>query len=662
MDPLFQFRFGTGELLRGSDAGVLACSVYYVSLATDTATITTHQDVDLAYGSTAAIHYAGRRVFLGVVQSPLLVRSGADWVKSYSLQGPWWHLTRIPYRQSWMLLQDAAIGPQPSSRVILNQSPDGTPCAIAAQVADAVQCAIARGAPLQLGICAISGTLPYDEQRDLMCAQAIDRDLRFCPDISSWIDYNASPPMLYFGQGEPFATPDAIESDDISIRHDLVCPGITIEIERLGTLNNTQHRTIEKQTAGDVDALESAFCTMQLAGETSNLTTVMVDVETETPPDPLTDASWWIEHHPRLKNIVAADISFIDARRFEDDGTTLVTGDDLTTYPRMSLTPLPDLQKISVLSRCEIWRATVDIVLRDAAGAVIDQEHATVLDLPVVVTNAVTKKYHAVDDFDYEEAEPVPVDLASQLLAHWSRLYEQGTAMWPMASGIPTPGQTYGDYATPIQSLKFDSDQQSISAIFGPPRHLEPATLATRLQGFRNRRSAHSHLDRSTGESHGQQRNANQTIAKPVCGHAPGEKRQTTLKSSDGNASIVLDPGAVDSGSQISVRSWTFTGGGGEATVQVLGTKDTIVDFDAKTISTGDPNDPNNGRCPSCPSRWIDGGVIPDTFDNSVAAWAYPGGVYDNIHPGYVGGGDNGVYAGDTPYPYLCPPCRLGII
>ena len=78
-------------------------------------------------------------------------------------------------------------------------------------------------------------TLPFDEQRDLLCDQAIQRLLRLAPDVCTWTDYSASTPTIYFGQGAQIAVPAKIESDDVVVRNDLVVPGVTVQVERIGT-------------------------------------------------------------------------------------------------------------------------------------------------------------------------------------------------------------------------------------------------------------------------------------------------------------------------------------------------------------------------------------------------------------------------------------------
>jgi hypothetical protein len=658
MNPLWQVRFGEGELLRGSDAGVFAIACDFVSLSKDTATLTVHPDLELAYGSTVEIHYAGTRIFLGRVQVSRLIRNGQDTRREIPLCGPWWYLQRIGFRQTWMLWNNDALGQAPASRVILNQASTGGAMTVAAQLAEIVTYAHTRGAPLQFGEADVDLTLPLDEQRDLTCEQAIQRCLRFTPDVCSWIDYAPAIPTIYFGQGEPVEPLDRIESDDTTLRDDLVCPGLTIEIERINTSNGAQYRTLETQRAGDADAVEALFCTLPLAGMESNVTMLQADVETEDIPDPLSDAQYWVDRHSRLQGVAPADLTFIQATRYLEDGKTDVSAVDMAARPRRALTPMAQMDALGLSTHKELWIATVDIIKRDAMGNIKDQEHAVTLEFPVVTTDAITKTYKRQIAYEGIDPEPCPTDLAVKLLSHWSVLYAQGSAVWPMALTIPAPGARYGDTMSPLQSVSVDSDQNSVTAVFGPPRHLEVADFATRLQGFRTRRAAFSYSRRITGEPGKDTLDATTTTPAAGTGHAPGDKRRTKVSAPDGRA-IDLNPSLIDAGKSIGVQTLTIKNNGTTlASMQVLATSDMSADLvtNTATATPGDTNFPDE-PCPWCPRRWDGSVTAGGDGDGSVIAGG--GGIGDTPHPGVTNPSLPGVGATDVFHPSACPPCQF---
>jgi hypothetical protein len=659
INPLWQLRFGDGELLRGSEAGVFAIACDFVSLSKDTATLTVDPDLALAYGSTVEIHYAGSRIFLGRVQVSRLIRNGQDKRRVIPLLGPWWYLQRIGFRQTWMLWSNDALGQSPASRVILNQAASGGAMGVADQLSEIVTYARSRGAPLQFGAAEIDLSLPYDEQRDLTCEQAIQRCLRFTPAVCSWIDYAPAIPTIYFGQGSPVAPLDCIESDDTSLRDDLVCPGLTIEIERINTSNGAQYRTLDIQRAGDTDAVEALFCTLPLAGMESNATMLQADVETEDIPDPLSDAQYWIDRHSRLQGVAPADLTFIQATRYLEDGKTMVSAVDAAKRPRRALTPMAQMDALGLSTDKELWIATVDIIKRDALGNIKDQEHAVILEFPVVTTDAITKTYKRQIAYEGIDPEPCPPDLAVKLLAHWSVLYAQGSAVWPMALSIPPPGARYGDTMSPLQSVSVDSGQNSVNAVFGPPRQLEIADFATRLQGFRTRRAALSFSHRTTGTPGKDTLDATTTTPTSGTGHAPGDKRRTKISAPDGR-SIDLNPSAIDAGKSIGVNTLTIKSNGETlASMQVLSTSDMSADLvtASATATPGSSAASSTEPCPWCPRRWDGSVTAGGDGDGSVIAGG--GGIGDTPHPGVTNPSLPGVGATDVLHPSACPPCQF---
>jgi hypothetical protein len=307
----------------------------------------------------------------------------------------------------------------------------------------------------------------------------------------------------------------------------------------------------------------------------------------------------------------------------------------------------------------ELWRATVDIVKRDSAGSITDMEHGIELEFPVVVTNALTQTYKCTQAFEGSDPEPCPVDLAQKLLAHWSVLYSQGTAVWPMAEGLPLPGSLYGDYASPVQSVSVDSGQESVSVTFGPPRHLEVADFASRLQGFRTRRAAISYARRTTGKPDGNQLDGTTTAPASGTGHAPGGKRRTKVTATDGRT-IDLNPANIDAGKSIGVQTLTITKDGTKlADIQVLATDDLTADLSQQTAGSsgggGGSETTKDTLCPWCPRQWDGGVTAGGDGDGSVPADG--SGVGDSTHPG--SGVLPGTGATDVLHPAACPPCNF---
>ncbi len=647
MTKEWQIKVGAAALAYAGEAGVEDISIAYASLATDIVTLKSHPDFDIAYGTIVEIHYAGTRRFLGRCVRSVLSEGGVEALRTIRLAGPWEWLERIPYRQSWQMWNDDELGPTLTSRVILNQDADGDAISVEAQLADIVGHAATRGAPLAFGLAAVSLTLPWDEQRDITCAAAIARLLRYTPAVASWIDYSGATPMIYFGGGAALTLPASAETRVSGYRDDLVVPGLTIEIERISTVTTddgaNSYRSLDFLTAGTTAAVDALFATLQLAGSDSSKSVMRLDVETEAIPDPLTDAAWWIARHSRLKNVAAADLSFIQAVRRNLRTGLLVT--DPEDYPRISLNPMTDLSAMGINARVEQFRAIVDIVQRDEDGAITESEHAVNLSLDVITTNATTRTYSKLQSYSATSAEPTPANLATELLAHLSVRYAEGSASWPIRDLWAAPGNTL--YSTPIQTVHVSSADKLAEVAFGPPQHLSVADFAAVLQGFRTRRASISWKARTNAEPAAENElEANQASPARVPGFAPGAKRHLSIAAAAGaGGSVVLDPTKLDDDETITVKEISWK----DADNQVQRAK-VLASDNIPQDGTDPPAD-----VPPCGHPGNEPGGESDNGDGSPTD--YP----DDEPGGGSGGGGSGTsddHPGDTPSPPSSGDCE----
>ncbi len=83
-----------------------------------------------------------------VTRTPANADGGAH-AHAYELGGPWWHLDHLVYRQPWKFQGGAATALL--SKLILGQTLDGSARTTGQVIADALDYAIAAGAPFQRG-------------------------------------------------------------------------------------------------------------------------------------------------------------------------------------------------------------------------------------------------------------------------------------------------------------------------------------------------------------------------------------------------------------------------------------------------------------------------------------------------------------------------------
>ncbi len=537
--PRWTVSINAADAVSFAAAKIEGCVIEFASRGTDTATLRVHPDTAWSYNDTVAIYLDGTRRFLGRVTVPQLDRAGGERLLTVPVLGVADWLNRVGYRQPWAVLLGDVLGDVPSSRVILNAAAPDTHLSADGQVADIVGYAAARGAPLAFGSSAVGIVLPYHEDRDLSCRQALDAVLRLTPSVAEWLDYTAAVPALHYGEGAAFAAA-RVEQDSVCWRHDLVVPGLQIEIERVNDYNGEQYRTVERLTAGDTDALDAVFITIPMAGREKSQTLRRLDVVTEAVGD-ITSAAWWQSKHPRLSGIAVADITVSESGRAAG----------YVDFPRIASVPLPDLQAAGVTARLETFWAVVDVVQRDGAGNIVSEEANLNLEMQFVTTDATTKTYRWRDGLSVTTAESTPTGLAAALLAHWSVLYAQGSFSCAVDDGIPHPGQTVLD--SPVQTVRVDAVTNIVTGTFGPPSRLSAQDFVSFLNQARPLRKSTRFAARDNGTPPDGDE-SDETLFAPVSSSewSPGEPARQVI-ASDGKK-IDLDPGSLGAAETAEMR------------------------------------------------------------------------------------------------------------
>lgn len=189
------------------------------------------------YGQTLTFYKNGVRWFTGTVtRTPARGSPGGE-SHGYTVSGPWWILQRIIYQQ-YALMQNGAftcLTSQFTTRVTLGQDQWGNQITSNQQIFNIAVYALQRGSNFFTFATLPSLTLhPIEEARDISCAEAIKRCLRWTPDAQAWFDYSGAFPVLYIAQraGGSYVTLDLaqknlVESlEGLTPRYDLRPPGV----------------------------------------------------------------------------------------------------------------------------------------------------------------------------------------------------------------------------------------------------------------------------------------------------------------------------------------------------------------------------------------------------------------------------------------------------
>ncbi|MGF1450257.1 MAG: hypothetical protein ACFB20_12690 [Opitutales bacterium] len=452
--------------------------------------------------STVQVFRDGVPFFRGiVVDTPRRGRGGEEHA-DYVLAGPWWHLENLVYQQSWQEAVDinsasSALAAQRKSSVILGQDDSGVRQSTGQAIRSVLSFATAQGAPFITGVVDGGVSFPPEEARDLSCAEAIQRLLRWTPDVVAWFDYTASPlPVLHLSRRSVMnavtlngaAASSQVRGLRVLPREDLRTPAVVVHYEKTHRSDEAVWTTTETdafppQSTGT--EFKAIVLTVELDGRRANFLRQPLVV------DPISESNrqWWKQHLPALEGIPIENIRVKDWSRTSDLPNELVEGN------------VAEWMNVEV--EADVVRAKLSWIADDEV--VIDRE----VTLRLNATDASTRTYRTL--ISSVPPEPTPSGVASRLHAALNPLqYEGEVELEAEEAGA----QAYlgrvlnvtglrAEWATmrgQVQQVDEDLERGRTRIVFGPAQHLGAADMVERLRVNRRRRASGRISTRTSGK------------------------------------------------------------------------------------------------------------------------------------------------------------------
>ena len=524
----------------------------YESMGVDTAKFTRLPPGLIKPGDSVEVFYNNSRVFAGTAEKIInLQSSGKDRTETVICYGPWGKLNRYVFRQEWCGgKKNGVIVKFSSSRVILNQFSNGERMTMQDQLKEIATyaqdvCGFRTGEISSPDI-----YLPLDETRDITCASAIQRELRFFPRKVVFFDYSSSPlPTLNII--DPDTSNDSIYIADIPkyqrsyeyTAHPITAVDISTESVEIDTsadeintvLRGLNHQIYpENADTDDIDCLK-VFIPLQKGAASTSLESFKSI--TEDIPENLNDVEWWRNKHPRLANIAPSTIEIKDAVR-----------NDKRNFPRIAAAT--SAQITAAGCSCEISRFTCTCKITTEE----DVEENIILTMDFLTTDAKTKTYTWQTGSSFTAAEKLPEGLAKALFEQRSNNLLNENISIRLGEEFPRLGDTADGLI--LQSFDVDCGNLSASLHFGHPEHLSVEDMRDLLNGFRQRASVYNAVLRSaeSPEEEAEEQGAIQPINSTE--FSPGQKLKTIIGGAN-NGKIKLDPSGLESNEEIAVRKIT---------------------------------------------------------------------------------------------------------
>jgi hypothetical protein len=553
----------------------------FVSKSTDTLTLGGLPPGLLASDNTVTVQYrpdaesAWATVFSGDVERIVDRHAGGaldvndnpiNREQDVTCVGPWGGMSRLVFRQTWA--PNVTGASFSSARVILNQSPAGAAYTLTEQVQEiasfaASKCGFSVGT-LDLG----SIVLPKDETRDITCAAAIQRELRFFPKKVVRFDYSG--PSLVIE--EPSSSSDAAYADVPQTAREYVYnthPIKAVDVYTDDVQVVTGNGNVDKKIAAlshqvynpdgvAIDGLDVLHCYVPLARASSHTSWKSLESDTEDiTAYNLNSNVWWRNKHPRLKDIPLANIEISDG--------------DYTpkTYERIARNTADELAEAGLHSKVAVFTCKCKITTDD------DVEEDILLTMEFLTTDAMTRTYTWQTGSSSAAGETLPEGLAEALYRQRAGALIQERMTVRLSDVWPTLGDNVDGLI--LQEIDIDCGDCTANLSFGQPEALSAEDMRSLLNGFRQRGYAENAPLRANGEP-------DEGNATPVGGikplssseWSPGTKIKTSIKTTTHAAkSIVLDSREVESGKTVQVIKLTYKDSEGEEReAQILGTED----------------------------------------------------------------------------------------
>ena len=496
----------------------------------------------LQSGDEVVIAYKGTTVFRGDVKA-ITDRHGRgdDRVQDVTVAGPWDKLQRLVFRQTWnRAVKDSDPITFSTSRVILGQLPDGSAQPMNAQVAEivnyaATKCGITLGAnaaPLLY--------LPFDEARDITCADAIRRELRFFPKLIVRFDYSSSTPALVVAapSGSDAAYVATVHKTERVYQYDahpVSCVDIAVDAFDVvvGGKSATYHQIYPED--GNPDSLDCLHITIPLAPGSASTTNESFKSVTEVIPSDLNLKSWWMAKHPRLANVAASAITISGAERSDSEEDEV--------YPRIAKATKGEIEEAGL--HCRVTRFTCNCKI----ATTDDEEDEIQLSMDFLTTDAMTRTYTWQTGSESVDGETLPNGLAEALYKQRAGALASEQMTVRLGNSLPV----IGDMADGLILQSYDIDLADLTArlVFGRPEHLSAEDMRSLLNGFRQRGYAStSRIRKEEADEDADEADAPGGIP-PINSSewAPGVKAKTTIKNAGAQSTGTVTMDTTGTGS-----------------------------------------------------------------------------------------------------------------
>ena len=575
--------------------------IVFASNGTDTLTLPGLPVGMLVSGDAVKVAYKDTTVFRGTVATRVERQGrGTDRVEDVTVEGPWGMMARLVFRQEWAVRNPSGgTTTMSSSGLALNVAANGQPQTVAAQVYDIARYAASKSdggfTVAEADVGAGNQVLPSEEVRDITCADAIRRELRYVPQTVCRFDYSGGAPA--FHAATPPAQPTAasyLATVPMTARsftrtaHPVV--GVDIATESFDLqADGRQLRSFTHDTAGVTDSVDTLHVFMPLEkgyGSSSWEKLKVNTISTDESAGYYTSITWWIKNHPALAGMTYQVGNTNGISAF---GPITPAPENLPNgCVRMTDTTVGDLERFGL--KAQVVRLSCPVTITTP-----EKEERLVLTLDYVFTNAHTHTYTRQTSSESAADETLPAGLAQAILDQRGGEVMGEEVTLRLGDAFPVLGDADVVDGQPLYLQSYEVDCYELTALlrFGRPDFLSPSDMRDLLLGFRQRAFISITAERDSAEP-------DDDDADDVGGVQPitsssstvSSIAKATIKGTGTNANavgkITLAASDVPASGEAKMRTLTLKGAcenGADKTLKVLATEDIELDPGADVTS-----------------------------------------------------------------------------
>lgn len=418
--------------------------------------------------------------------------------RQYVVSGPAWYLQNLVFEQEWNevvgIKKDIPITQTiRTGRVILGQNLKGEPIDSGTQIKEILEYAIAQGAPIQIGEIGVNVFFPYDETKDISCAEAIQRLLRWTPDAALWFDYSTLPyPTLHIQQLKSMSTQiislkenPILKTIKATPRYDLQCPSVVLKYEKTHLFNGQSFTTTQVDRHpenGGKNQFKALVLTIELDGAHTQtvkqaITSQRIEIE---------DEDWWLRHLPSLNKKTLKTFTLKETSRLGSLPYELISG-SIANWMQKKVEE-------------DVIRATLSY--ETDVESVINKQVA----IKIYTTDAKTRTYERALSSNFDEEVPKGLAQAlyealNQLMLEGEVTLEEEEISFIVKIGDQVRVKEMGEGRGIVQAIYEEIDKGQTYIKFGPAKHIGADDLVELLRVNRKRQSSRSAIRRTTGNS-----------------------------------------------------------------------------------------------------------------------------------------------------------------